>query len=384
MKSSRLLTYCLAIICPCAFYLRTYDSISIKELALFAFGIPAFLAWYSEGGGVLNYRILPYFLIGIVSFILSDYKALGSMFLMQQGMIFAICLMVTGFNQLEIENLRKCFIATAIICIFYGIVQLMKADPFRWAGVYGARIFSAFGNPNFYADFLLFAFPIILCQHLKKRNELFVSLFVAGIACLFFTGAKSAWLAFIIEGIAFAGVYALFFTDIPKRSIYITTTALAIISILGLLQVYRMASNSRSSALIRSSIWRSTINMIADKPLLGWGPGSFRAVFPKYRETVLAHLHGVHNTETRNAENELIEITAETGIIGLIGFIFVLWGVCAKAIKRMARAQSLTDLWAFVGLIGMMAHNICDVSMRFLPSGLLFWLLIGVMLRQDD
>jgi len=40
-------------------------------------------------------------------------------------------------------------------------------DPFIWRGAFGRAQFSTYGNPNFYADFLVIIFPILLTQFLR-------------------------------------------------------------------------------------------------------------------------------------------------------------------------------------------------------------------------
>ncbi|EOU5815619.1 O-antigen ligase family protein, partial [Shigella flexneri] len=61
--------------------------------------------------------------------------------------------------------------------------------------------------------------------------------------------------------------------------------------------------------------------LIQQRPLTGWGLGSFEATFPQALEDV-----GVTNIESDTAthpHNELLFVTAEGGIVALFGFLLL-------------------------------------------------------------
>src|SRR5205814_1064792 len=44
-------------------------------------------------------------------------------------------------------------------------------DPFVWRQAFSARIFSTFGNPNFFGNFLVIVTPITLALMLRRQPE---------------------------------------------------------------------------------------------------------------------------------------------------------------------------------------------------------------------
>ena len=69
----------------------------------------------------------------------------------------------------------------------------------------------------------------------------------------------------------------------------------------------------------RASQWWSTGSAIADQPLLGSGPGTYREATSKYRtETVAAEFGG--DTYFADAHDLLVEYAATTGLLGVVAF----------------------------------------------------------------
>lgn len=105
----------------------------------------------------------------------------------------------------------------------------------------------------------------------------------------------------------------------------------------------------------RLTSWRTGLEGFAERPLFGWGPGNFEAVFGRfasgYASVTDAHDH---------AHSEIVEVAATTGIGGLAAYL-ALWTLAFTVVWRAARTmdgQSRT-LTLFVGaaLASMLAFN---------------------------
>ncbi|HTE05582.1 MAG TPA: O-antigen ligase family protein, partial [Planctomycetota bacterium] len=66
---------------------------------------------------------------------------------------------------------------------------------------------------------------------------------------------------------------------------------------------------------VRLTVWRGTLDMIAQQPLLGFGLGSFRAEFPPFRDPAEAALPGLAGapTEVDHPHDEFLLAAAEGG-----------------------------------------------------------------------
>ncbi len=126
----------------------------------------------------------------------------------------------------------------------------------------------------------------------------------------------------------------------------------------------------------RWDLWRAALRMVSQSPLLGKGPDSFRVLksrymdFPTWDETILAN-------------NLYLEILSGSGILGLGSFLWVLWEFASTLVSKAAHAHSPWDRSsAYFGamyLSTFMLHGVVDYFLKFTPTFLLFWLLLGML-----
>lgn len=398
--------YICMVAVPLMFYLMTYDSCQVKLTMLQIGGTIAAAGWFwlALRKGQLKKRLLwdlPVFLYlawGIVSFIQSPYKSMSNV----DELIRLFCytgIYLTASDYLsQSKPLRKSLqllVSAVTVAILYGILQYFGSDPFAWQGAFGTRMFSTFGNPNFYAAFLVLTAPLILAAFFYRRDlasRIFLGiLFLANIISLFLTGSKGGWL-----GIAGSLV---FFTLLMVR--YIITnkkvkTVLIVITLLGLvissIGVYNYSKKRFDSILFRLLTWRSTIEMINQHPIIGNGLGTFRLIYPAYRDKVIFRIEGKHQTETQHPENEYFEIASDQGAIGIAIYFWMLFVIIMRGLERIKgyrkpvkgsppedNYNALYLIGFLAGLIGLLAHNLFCVNLRFVSSGMFLWLFLGII-----
>jgi hypothetical protein len=87
-----------------------------------------------------------------------------------------------------------------------------------------------------------------------------------------------------------------------------------------------MADDSISSRL---ALWRATLEMIRERPLLGWGYGTFYLVYPQYRLFADAVSGG------KAAHNDLLQLWSEMGVFAVVLLLLFYAG----ALIRMGRVM---------------------------------------------
>jgi O-antigen ligase len=116
----------------------------------------------------------------------------------------------------------------------------------------------------------------------------------------------------------------------------------------------------------------TTFHMAADRPLFGWGSGSFRFVFPLYQQKVpQIFLQDGVRLYWEHAHCDYAEIFAELGVIGLIP---VAVGVCFWIIG-MIRSNfwgNPLGIFLFLGLALTTIHSTFDFNF-YNPAILLTW-----------
>jgi O-antigen ligase len=134
-------------------------------------------------------------------------------------------------------------------------------------------------------------------------------------------------------------------------------------------------SSVDNTLLLRLSLWRSTLNMLAHRPLFGGGLGGFKASLLPYRDP------GYHE-DLIYPHNLLLNFWSETGLLGLAAFLWL-----AAQVFRVARQGLAAGPWVrslSIGLLGMLVaflvHGLVDAPYFKNDQALAFWALLGLQL----
>jgi O-antigen ligase/tetratricopeptide (TPR) repeat protein len=401
------------------FYLRTYDSAQVKITVMQMGGVALLALWvarlleargaaFTKDDLVCLSPFLAYLTVGILSFIHAPYlMASVDFFLRHCFFMIAALVVIYEFEAEAVKRLTRWLIAAAWVAVGYGALQWFDAkffppgigngiDPFIWRGAFGNRIFSTYGNPNFFADFLVIVFPILLFEAFKTRSWKHAPLIALLAFDLVETYTKGAWVAFGISLILAAGIGFVYFEDqIRAFKRWIIGGVAAGLLVFG--GVFMRDIEARlGSVNFRLFTWEATWEIIMTQPWIGTGIGSFPPCYPAYRRPPIFHIEGKHNTETDHAEDEYLEEILDNGILGFGVFIWLIastvW-VGLKSLRRLVTTFKLKDgrpppeayelAGYLVAFVGMLAHNFFDVSMRFVSSGVYLGLLSGVIVNMS-
>jgi len=113
---------------------------------------------------------------------------------------------------------------------------------------------------------------------------------------------------------------------------------------------------------------RDTLRLAADRPVWGWGVGSFGLVFPVYQGDYLRAPSGEITTQVLHAHNDWAELAAETGAVGLLGLLVPV----VILLIRGARAEGVMGAWVTFGTGLVLAYALVDFPMHC-PAVLFFW-----------
>ena len=399
-----------------SFYLRTYDSAQVKITLLQMGGFSLVGLWVSllvlEGRKafrkedfVLLAPFFAYLVYTLFSFWHAPYKGPSVDDLVRYVLYMSVSLIVIReFNESAVNRLTKILIITAYIAVLYGFVQFLDSryfpskdvgpgiDPFVWRQAFGPRVFSTYGNPNFFGNFLVLILPIVVTQYMKTRSIYLLPLIFLDLLCLFGTDTKGAWIGFFISVSIFVAIYVSFFTQATRQRRIKVFSALVLMSIMGVTGVLIYGMKRPASVNFRVATWLSTWEMLGAHPFIGNGVGGFKVIYPAYRRPVIFHIENKHNTETDHAEQEHLEQWMDNG---LIGFGIYLWLIVFVVTVGLRGLNALTEnlkgsrpppvaydlLGYLTALLGMLLHNFTDVSMRFVSSGIFLGLLPGVIIN---
>ncbi len=399
------------------FYLRTYDSAQVKITVMQMGGLALLTMWivrlmeagraaFSKDDLVCLSPFLAYLLVGILSYLHAPYHMTSTDFFLRHFFFMTVALIaVYELDGPAVERLTKILIWTAWVAIGYGFLQVIDChffppglgkgiDPFIWREAFGPRVFSTYGNPNFFADFLVIIFPILLTQFLKTKRWSLVPLMAMLLVDLIATDTKGAWIGFAIVILIFGIIAWLYFEDMirPFKKWILGGAAAGALGFL--LMTGRGIEGRIVSVNFRLFTWEGTWEMIMTHPWVGTGVGSFPPIYPAFRRPPIFHIEGKHNTETDHAEDEYLEELFDNGILGFGVFLWLIISTLVVGFRSLGQLMGplrfkdgrppprAYDLVGYmVAFMGMLGHNFFDVSLRFVSSGVYLGLLSGMVVN---
>jgi len=126
----------------------------------------------------------------------------------------------------------------------------------------------------------------------------------------------------------------------------------------------------------RLTIYSDCLRMWRDKPLFGFGWGTFLDVYPAYRSFYT-------NLLVNHAHNDYLELLVETGLAGVALTVWFLSGVLGEAFRKILDKKdyegSLLALGATTGVVALLAHSALDFNLHISANAALFYVLCSAI-----
>jgi O-antigen ligase len=126
---------------------------------------------------------------------------------------------------------------------------------------------------------------------------------------------------------------------------------------------------------VRLQIDRDVLKMVRERPVLGWGQGTFADVYPRFRSFYT-------DFEVNAAHNDFLQVLAETGIAGFAVMVWFLVITIRLGVHKTGKWSSNTNgavsVAALVGISGIMVHSLVDFNMQIPANAALFYSLCTV------
>ncbi len=410
--ADRMLKYLIPILVSTIavhFFLETYDSAQIKITLLETGGPLVLIIWLAKrinrGSFKLasdrKYVLVPallFLLSGLISFALTPYKlqTFEPGLLRRIVYVGSFLAIVYEFNRKEdFMRVLNWVMGSLVIIVVYGIIQAAGLDWHIWAGAFRGT-FSTFGNPNFFGAWLVLVLPLVFAKAMLTRKWHWYAMIAAVLYNIYRCGAKGSWLGAAADISVFVVLATLFLIEgNPKVLKRIALGITAAVMLFASVAVTIASMQRMRSITFRLFTWGSTMKMISEPIFvspaqaffLGHGIETFRIVYPAYRRPEIFHLEGRHNTQTDHAHNEFMEVFFDEGVFGLTVFIWLLAGIFYVAVKRLSLVgvgKAKTDdefylVGLIAGLIGVLTHAFVDVNPRFVSTGYILWVMLGLL-----
>ena len=299
-------------------------------------------------------------------------------------MLGAIVVATSNF----ISTFARYLLIVGGLSIGYGLLQVVGADPIKWASLY-SPVIGFLGNPNFQSSFVGFsgilAFGCICSKELKIswRVAYYAYLYVGAFVILK-TESQQGFLV-LAGGIAIVGMIW-----ISRSEFKVLTIPALIVSGIGTVFVALGSLNSgplasllyKASVTYRGDYWRAGWKMTMEHPFLGVGLDSYGDWYRRTR-TLEATLRRGPEVISNAAHNVLLDFSANGGFPLVIIYLALMVLVVISAIKLLKRSTGFDP--AIAGLIAVwiayQAQSI--ISLNQLGLAVWGWIISGLIIGYE-
>jgi len=351
---------------------------------------------------------------------------------------YLIWMFITVITSVEIAVSIKWFVAKLWLIIpmyFFGIAvfkDIKNIPRFVWAytlgfipviiftiSVHAANGFSDhaahwamspfFNDHTSYGAMLAMVIPIIFGFTVspEKRSQntrlfTFIALAILIIA-IYFSISRAAWLSLL----GAMGVY--FMIKFRIKLAWVLTALFVVLAVAFSFKeqiIMKMEKNKQDSSdnfvehvqsvsniatdasnLERINRWNSALRLFKEKPIFGWGPGTYQFVYAPYQSVADKTVISTNVGNKGTAHSEYLLILSEEGVFGLLSFVIILILVATTSLRVYKESKNKLarkyNLLLFLGLITYYAHaflnNFLDTDKAAVP----FWGFIAAIVAID-
>ena len=336
------------------------------------------------------------------------------------SLFFQFVLVFSG-DEKNKQILFKSIGVSSLVFIVFGISQLLplfsdfisKGTPLR----INYAIASTLGNKNFFAETVFMMLPLTILGAISHRSVwrfLFIITSALIVVTLALLQTLSTWAAmFVVASVLVVLLFKwhkkIFVNAKSSRLFYLGTAGVILAVMLSGFIFLRVAGTSliksrittvqniinpatansdslnQNSTYERISLWKNSIKMTADHPVMGVGLGNWKIIAPSHGIGSAAYMTtGV--IRFVHPHNDFLLIASESGLVGLLIFISLLGWLFYYCLSLSAKAKNASEIVpGLVMMFGLAGYVI--IALVSLPSSriypLLMFLIIAALIISE-
>jgi len=288
------------------------------------------------------------------------------------------------------------FLAGLSIVVAYTLIQHARydfaEDPAHWV------MSPFFKDHTSYGAIIAFLLPfgvtaVAMPGYSRTRRGVALFLLALLIAGILFSYTRAAWVGVV----AALGVFIVMRMRIPAWAIGLVVLAAGTVAIANMdritiaLERNRTESNddlakhvssisnirSDASNLERINRWNSALRMFEEKPITGWGPGTYMFQYAPFQaardRTIISTNFGLNG----NSHSEYLGPLAEQGLPGMLLVLIVIGSITWTAVRLWSKLPDGVDRRlvgaAFLGLVTYFVHGFLNNYLDLDKASVPFW-----------
>lgn len=281
------------------------------------------------------------------------------------------------------QRMLKAFLGVSVAGLaasYTGWLQFIPSDRIYAAGVFFT---------NHATQGIAFAVAALCCLELsrnrepRQRNLLRALAFLFVLNVVFISTSRSAYAALVCVALVWS-IGLLGWRRLP----FVAGTMVVLIAMAFVLsQTLRervqqgvdevrnyQSSTELTSAGVRVVFWKNTMSLIAERPVFGYGTGSFAKA---YNDRFAKPELGWRGWPTTDPHNQYLFIAVENGLLGLAVFVAILVAAFKEACGPGVYRGVVRGM-----LLAWCVSSLFNSHFRTFPEGHLIWLFAGAMLAR--
>ena len=236
----------------------------------------------------------------------------------------------------------------------------------------------------------------------KQRIAAFIVLSVLFIA-LIFSYTRAAWLSLFVATI----VFVVIVLKIKFRTFILLSVGTVVLLLLFWTQIYMKLEKNRqdtssnfseqlqsitnvstdASNLERLNRWDCAVRMFKEKPVFGWGPGTYMFKYAPFQLSYERTIISTNSGDLGNAHSEYLGPLSESGILGTLTFSAVVIASIYYAMRVYRKTKDknvkIIVLSVTIGLITYYTHGILNNFLDTDKLSALFWGYTAIIVALD-
>jgi O-antigen ligase/Tfp pilus assembly protein PilF len=359
---------------------------------------------YSLQKTKLDLPLILFILVMAISVLISEAKIISSReFTIFFSYILIFFLITNNIDKKsDFYSFIHLFFIISLLVSVYTIIQYYGMDLYL-KDLH--ELTSTIGQKNWISNYLAMIFPVVfsyfLLEQTKKNKIIYFVLLAVLYTTLMICQSRGIWISISLT-LIFAIYMIIKFNFLKIFQENKKWLLLLLITFLVITIIYSTDNPLNKSAITvpkraistfdeqdpsidtRLLIWKTTLEMIKDRPIFGLGIGTFKMNYLSYQAEFLKNnpYYIKYSGKARDAHNDYLQVWAEIGIIGLgifIGIILMFYSLIIDYLKKNDNDKEKIIVFGLIlGITCFLIHSLFTFPLHVPALGVTFFALLGL------